>query len=37
MHFFNKYKCIEYVQDTLKIQIGEKLIGEIVDMIDKEI
>ena len=35
--FFNKSKCVEYVQDTLKIQIGEKLIGEIVDMIDKEI
>jgi len=35
--FFNKSKCVEYVQDILKIQIGEKLIGEIVDMIDKEI
>lgn len=35
--FFNKSKCVEYVQDTLKIQIGEKLIGEIIDMIDKEI
>jgi hypothetical protein len=35
--FFNKSKCVEYVQDILQIQIGEKLIGEIIDMIDKEI
>lgn len=35
--FFNKSKCVEYVQDILKIQIGEKLIGEIIDMIDRDI